>query len=560
MRLIDPLKLEILDTVHETILNSCRRRPQRAALVGREGMATFNYAKTENSIRSVSIELKNRGLCKGDRVGILSENRPEWAVAYLAIQTAGGIVVPLDSAWKETELSHTLRNSGARFLFHSSRFSGMAADILKSGRISIVTINLESDFFPDTSESCVREIFTAASIKTDDPATIIYTSGTTGDPKGVVLTHRNILANLQGLTRAIDLYDGDIFLSVLPLHHTLESTCGFLLPLLTGLTVVYAHSLKSRDIIEDIKTNRISCLVSVPLLHEKMYSSIAKRIAELSFGTRVVFQLTYWVSRAGWLLHFKAGKILFRSFRKKAGLESIRLLISGGAPLPKEIARWFNIVGFDLLEGYGMTECSPVISVNRPDDIKFGSVGRPLPNVEVDIHEPSAEGIGEIKVKGPNVTLGYYQNPSASAAILKDNWLYTGDMGRFKNGHLYITGRKKNLIVSAAGKNIYPEEIEAALHMSPFILESVVLGRRKDKKMGEEIFATIVPDLEQIKLHLKMEVEEMNLKQIREIVEEEVRSVNQRLADYKRLNRFEIRIEEFEKTSSRKIRRNLYNQ
>ncbi len=245
--------------------------------------------------------------------------------------------------------------------------------------------------------------------------------------------------------------------------------------------------------------------------------------------------------------------------REKAGLGSLRMMVSGAAPLPPKIAEWFNLIGFDFLEGYGLSECAPVVAVNRPHDISFGSVGPPLPTIKMAIEDPSPDGVGEIKVKGPNNTIGYLDNHQATAELLKDGWLYTGDMGKMKKGRLYITGRKKNVIVSAAGKNIYPEEIEAALHLSPFILESIVLGRKKGSKMGEEVHAIIVPDMEQVKRQHDVGIDSPEPEKVRQVIEDEVKSVNERLADYKRLVRFELRFDEFEKTSSRKIRRALYS-
>jgi long-chain acyl-CoA synthetase len=559
MQLINPGKVKILSSLHSTVIESCRKQPQKVAMIGKAGTSRhYTYGDLAAFIPKLAGGLKSLGLKAGDRVGILSENCPEWGIAYLAILTAGGIIVPLDSAWKEMELRNTLRMSGIRFIFCSARFAGVAREIINQAALDIRLIGFEPDISPNLEMLAKAEPLVDASRGMDDPAALIYTSGTTGDPKGVILTHRNILANIEAIIQSIELYSEDIFLSVLPLHHTLEATCGFLLPLCAGLTTVHSRSLKSRDILEDIKNNRITCMVAVPLLFEKMYKTIEKKVEESPFLRRLTFQLLYQASGLGWRLRVKAGRALFRALREKAGLGSIRLLISGGAPLPADIAKWFNLIGFDFLQGYGLTECAPVVSVHRPHDIRFDSVGSPLPNLVIDIDDPSPDGVGEIKVKGPANTPGYLDNEKASADLIRDGWLHTGDMGRLWNGHLYITGRKKNLIVSAAGKNIYPEEIETALLMSPYILESVVLGRKKDNKMGEEIFATIVPDLERIKSHEKIQGQEPGREQIQQIIDDEVKSVNDRLADYKRINRFEIRYQEFEKTSSRKIKRNLY--
>ena len=559
MQLINPEKLKILPSLHLTIIESCRKQPHKIAMLGKAGTSRqYTYGELAGYILKLAGGLRSLGLKVGDRVGILSENCPEWGLTYLAILNAGGIVVPFDSAWKEMELRNILKMSGIRFIFCSGKYAGVAREIINQLALDTQLIGFEPDNAPNLEILAKAEPLIGELRGMEDPAALIYTSGTTGDPKGVILTHRNILANIEAIIHSIELFSDDIFLSVLPLHHTLEATCGFLLPLCTGLTIVYARSLKSRDILEDIRNNRITCMVAVPLLFEKMYKTIEKKVEESPFPRRLTFQLLYQASRLGWRFRVKAGRSLFRALREKAGLGSIRLLISGGAPLPADIAKWFNLIGLDFLQGYGLTECAPVVSVHRPHDIRFGSVGSPLPNLVIDIDNPSPEGIGEIKVKGPANTPGYLDNEKASSDLIRDGWLFTGDMGRVSKGHLYITGRKKNLIVSAAGKNIYPEEIETALLMSPYILESVVLGRKKDNKMGEEIFAAIVPDLERIKSHEKVQGQEPRPEQVQQIIDDEVKSVNDRLADYKRINRFEIRYQEFEKTSSRKIKRNLY--
>jgi len=236
------------------------------------------------------------------------------------------------------------------------------------------------------------------------------------------------------------------------------------------------------------------------------------------------------------------------------------MFVSGGAPLPPSIAQFYNYLGLDFLQGYGMTECSPVISTNRPDSIQFGSVGPPLRNLDVRIHEPDASGVGEIVVRGGSITPGYLNNPQKTAELVRENWLYTGDIGQLKNGHLWITGRRKLVIVSAAGKNIYPEELEERLLTSPYILESIVYGRRKEYKQGEEVCALIVPDLEQFRGIARERLSEQDLVEVRRVIGAEIETVNAEVADYKRISRFDISLQELEKTSAKKVKRHLYVQ
>jgi len=328
--------------------------------------------------------------------------------------------------------------------------------------------------------------------------------------------------------------------------------------MLSGASIVYARSLKSKEIVEDIKNNQITILIAVPLLYEKMYHSIRRAISKSSSGKQTLFTLLFGVSVAGWSCRLKLGRSLFRSMRTKAGLNSIRMFVSGGAALPQEVSRFFNCLGFGMIQGYGLTETSPVLSAHRIDDIRFGSVGQPLNNIEVKIDQPSAEGIGEIIVRGPNITRGYRGNPEETARLLQDGWLRTGDLGRLKNDHLWITGRKKNVIVSAAGKNIYPEELEERLLASLLITEGVIFGRLKEGKQGEEVRAIIVPDLEQFQSEYNLSVDNPDMAVMRQAIGEQVAKINAEVASYKRISGFDIQLAELEKTSTKKVKRFLY--
>ena len=486
-------------------------------------------------------------------IGLLSENRPEWPIIYLGIVGAGRTVVPIDANLKPTELISIIRLSGIRVLFTSDRFESY----LVSNLPELTVHSLESTSARSWLSLLIHP---PAQIEVDPDrlAVLIYTSGTTGSPSAVTLTHRNLLGNLDGIRPALPFDSDDIFLSVLPLHHTLEATCGFLAPLTSGSGVVYARSLKSKEILEDIAHNKVTVMCGVPLLFEKMHHAIRRGIQASSLPRRLTFHLIYAALSLGWRLGFKWGRPLFRSLRQQAGLSSIRMLVSGGAAIPVETARFYNLIGLDFLQGYGMTECSPVVSVNRPDNIQFGSVGPPLPNLEVRIDQPDEHGIGEIVVKGPSITSGYRDNEAKTAELLRNGWLHTGDLGRIHHGHLWITGRLKNVIVSAAGKNIYPEELEEHLLESPYVSEAIVFGRLKIARQGEEVRALIVPDLDQFRTEFSFSSEAPDLERIKVILTQQVEQVNRRLADYKRISGFDFQLEELEKTSTRKLKRFIY--
>ncbi len=542
--------------LHETIFLTCRKVSDKIALKSSENPENlYTYKDIETMTPKISFLLKDSGVKSQDKIGLLAENCPEWGIAYLSILSSGGIMVPFDPALKTAELANLLRLSGVKLVFVSEKLSSQFYESLTTIKNDVELIQLENirNLSNETAAS-----FLCSDIKPHDPAVLIYTSGTTGDPKAVVLTHRNLLANLEGIAEAIRFYPDDVFLSLLPLFHTLEATCGFLTPLVQGLTIIYARSLKSKDINDDIKEHNVTCIVGVPLLYEKMYQSMKKKISELPLLKRAIISISYALCKSAWLFGLKAGEILFKKLRVKAGLNTVRLFVSGGAPLPAIVAEWFNMIGFEFLEGYGLTECAPVVSVNRFNKIKFGSVGPPLPNVELKINDPSLEGIGEILVRGENNTPGYLDNREATKELLIDGWLYTGDLGKIEKGHLYIKGRAKNLIVSGGGKNIHPEELEDILNQSSYILESLVLGRKKPGNNHESIFAFIVPDLKRLESEGIVQSNETDPNKIKSIIKTEVDKANSLMSNYKRIVNYEIRFDEFEKTSTKKIKRTLY--
>jgi long-chain acyl-CoA synthetase len=547
----------IATDLFEAFREASLEHAHRVALKGSGGQGKiYTYGETESFARRLSVYLRTGRLAPHREIGILAENRPEWPIAYMAILAAGKTVVPIDSNLKPEEIEYVLNQSGAGIVFVSGRFEPVLAQI----RPDLHIISLESasprswEKIGDLSQGVPEE-------QTENAvAALIFTSGTTGNPRAVVLTHGNLLANLEGIRPALSFGSSDVFLSVLPLHHTYEATCGFLAPLTSGATVVYARSLKSKEILADIAANRVTVMACVPLLYEKMYHSIQRGIQGAPLLRRLLFRALYALSSLGWKLGAKWGRWLFRAFREKIGLGSVRLFVSGGAPIPAEIARFFNFIGVDFLQGYGMTECSPVISTNRPDNIKFGSVGPALSNLEVRIDNPNESGVGEIIVKGPSTTPGYRDNPKKTQELIRDGWLHTGDLGCLKGGHLWITGRSKNVIVSAAGKNIYPEEIEEKLSESPYILEAVVFGRKKEGKQGEEVRAIIVPDTEQFRADFGMLIDSPDADLIKKILDEQVAELCGRMADFKRISGFSVQMQELEKTSSKKVKRFMYNQ
>ncbi len=540
-------------TIPEMIERGAREFHNRPALIKRQGNTYIvtTYSEMAEEVESIANALVSMGLRPSQRVAILGTNSPEWAKAYLSILKAGGVCVPLDSLLTQNEIIHLLMDSGARFAFISNKFIDAILEKTDAFEVDKNLIILEEKSISKLIEigrnKSMPNAHTPPSL--DDTASIIYTSGTTGNPKGVMLTHRNIISDCAACYEAVGILEDEHFLSVLPMHHTLECTAGFLLPLYSGCRITFARSLRSKYIIEDLKASRATVMIGVPLLFQKMLEGIYRAVDRQPISKRLAFKAMLnsvkVAERAGvkWM-----GRRIFKGLREKAGLGAIKFFIVGGAPIREQIIREFRYLGINVLQGYGLTEASPVLTLNPVDNPKDKSIGRPLPTVKVKVVEPNNEGMGELSFKGPMIMKGYYKNITATKDVLTDDgWLLTGDMGFIdEDGYCYISGRAKNLIVTPAGKNVYPEELEASLIESRYILEAMVYGN-PIYTGGEEVRAVIVPDYEKIGAD----------KDVMETISREVRAINASLAGYKRIKGFILRDEELPKTATKKIKRHL---
>ena len=505
---------------------------------------------------------------KGDKIALLSENRPEWGMSYLAVHVAGGINVPLDAFLKISSWSHIIRDSEAKALIVSKNFLPDFENAL-ADLPDLKFIICMDELAPDSSAVTLKKVAKNGlgyrgkepELQVSDTASILYTSGTTGQAKGVILTHGNIVGDVAGMLAVMDIMEGDNFLSVLPIHHTFECTCGFLTPLAVGACITYARGLASKLLIEDIKNNKSTIVLGVPLLFEKMYAGITKAISKQSLVKRALFKISFSISNLMMTAaNANVGKGIFHGLREKAGLSSLRLLVAGGAPMPPEVSKAFNLLGFSFRQGYGLSECSPVLTINPVERYKDASIGRPIGGVELKIVDPDTRGIGQIVARGPMVMKGYYNNPEATCEVLRDGWLYTGDSGwADEEGFYYITGRVKNVIVTPAGKNVYPEEIEYELNKSPYILESLVLGRPLEGTRGEEIEAIVVPDYEYFDQLAAERGTKLSTEDIEKAIRSDVHRLSSGLAEFKKVKYIQVRQEEFEKTSTKKIKRYLFN-
>jgi long-chain acyl-CoA synthetase len=530
----------------------------RSTPEGWQGYTFAAFAQAVHSFRAMLVEL---GVRPGERVGLQSENRPEWGVAYMAILSCDAVVVPLDAQLKAHEVGEILSTAGAGRCIVSARQHPVLEQVREQRLPGLELIGLDPlEGLRGLHEAMTRHAGAgpaALRAQPGDLAVLIFTSGTTGQAKGVMLSHSNLLHNVEAVARTFDFSPADRLLSVLPLHHTFESTGGLLVPMRVGASVAYARSLDSKGLREDMASSGATLFVGVPLLYEKLLTAIHRRIAEAPLPRKLLANGMLLLARTVRVLTgVRVGRGLFRPLREKAGMGRLRLFITGAAPMAPDVFWGLTDLGWTVLEGYGLTETSPIVCGNRPPKPGPGAVGAEVPGVEVRIVDPDGDGDGEIAVRGPNVMLGYYGNPQLTAEVLKDGWFYTGDLGRrLPDGRIRITGRLKNMIATAAGKKIYPEEIEVQLLNSPYVLEVVVVGGRDPRGEREEVHAHIHPNLQALETHARETGRTCDQAFVESTLRHDVDMRCAMLAPYKKVKRIVVRREEFPKTTTGKIKR-----
>lgn len=531
------------------LFEECTRRFADRVVSEREvkgaGLRSYTYKEFGGKSRGVAWQLAEAGVRPGDRVGVLADNRPEWGMAFFGALLAGAAVVPLDIRLKAAEVANILRRSGARVCVAGEE----AAETLQEAREGAPSLErvLSMDgpgFGPERGSS--PEV---PPPKPDDVAVIPFSSGTTGTPKGVMLSHRNLASNVGSMLQLCIFQEGVSLLSVLPIHHMYELTAGFLTPFAVGAKVYYLDAVTPRGISKALAERGIALCLIVPALLRLFHKAILQRVEKQPAHRRFLFRFLFGLSKTALGAGLRLGPTLFPAVRRQFGGQ-FRCFISGGAALDPNVQRDLRALGVEVLQGYGLTETSPVTHVNPPYKNKVGTVGPAVAGVEVRLApvEGAAPGEGEVCIRGPNVMLGYFDNPEVTAEVMEDGWFQTGDIGRVdKDGYLTICGRSKNVIVSEGGKNIYPEEVEDELMKSPYFKEVCVLGKRADKG-GEEVYAVIVPNEEAFEERGEREKEA-------EIVAREVKEASSRLADYKRVQKFGVLHQELPKTTTLKHKR-----
>ncbi len=526
----------------------------------------YTYGELVDNVSRLASFIRDQGLGKGSKISVLGENRPEWILSYFAIQWSGATVVPLDAKLKPPEYLHILNDAEVELLFVSGqKFSDIEEirDRVPSLKKIVVMDEVNGELTLEKVLESYKESAPMANIGLEDLAVILYTSGTTGTSKGVMLTHKNISSNVDAIYQIIDINEEDRSFSYLPLHHVFEATAGMIFPFSVGVQITLARSLKPTEMIEDLQQTKPTLMTTVPLLLEKFLLRIRGQLKKSPVKRGMVGVMKGLHKGLRPILGRDRSRKIFKSILSKLGFENLRYLVSGGAALPRWVSQGLEELGFPILQGYGLSETAPVLTVNPPCCPRNASAGLPLPYVEIKIMDPDPEGVGEIAARGPNVMPGYYRNPEATKEVFtEDGWFLTGDVGYLdEDGFLYITGRKKSVIVTAGGKNIFPEEVEEVLLQSPYIEEVLVVRGANPVTGAEEVQAIVYPNFEEVDAYFKEKgIENPTEKDIEALIGEEITKYSSQLADYKKPKRFRLRDEEFPKTTTRKIKRYLFEE
>ena len=564
-----------MPTFYDRFIECSERWPQNVALeIQRsEGVESYTYTQLRLMAESFGAWLVGQGMPAGSRVAILADNHPRWVAGYLGIIAAGGVAVPLDTAYHADQVAKLLKDSGTELLVCDRKHlqtsqeavAGSSVELLLTEHIEVGATGAPvhasenparagtpappqplSDF--DSIFSQPASAFAPVPRQLDDIASLLYTSGTTADPKGVMLTHANLLGEADAVFAWTDIGPNDAILGVLPLFHVLSQMANLLLPLVAGARAVYLSTLNTTELLRALQERNITAFAVVPqffnLIHERIFKEVRQKGALMRTAFRILRPVTVFCRRVG----FNPGKIFFGKIHALFG-KRMRFLVTGGSRFDPQIARDFYSLGIDVLQAYGLTETTGGAFVNSRERLVIGSVGKPLKGVEAKIVDPQAaaddsQPSGEIILRGPIIMKGYWNRPDATAQVLKDGWLYTGDLGYFDAaGNLFITGRKKEVIILSNGKNIYPEEIEAHYLQSPVIKEICVMGMEG----ADKLYAVVVPNFEVLR--------QRKVVNAKEVIRFDIEGLSAKLASTKRISGYEIWQEDLPRTTTRKLKR-----
>lgn len=517
---------------------------------------SITYEEFKNDVIYLGTSLIKNGFLN-KKIAVIGKNSYNWCVSYLAASIVG-IVVPIDKELHTDDVINFMNVSESVCILGDNKNLSQISkniDTLKNKETKFINFDnknnqiLFSSFKEDGKNLYLNGFtdFDKIEIDPDELRILLFTSGTTGNAKGVCLSQRNICSNILSIYGIVKVRKSDLFFSILPLHHTYECTIGFLLPIYSGASIAHCEGL--RYIAKNMQEFHPSVILCVPLLLEKLHKNIVKNMNNSLPEKYKENKNENPFSKLPFFM-----KMIVKTKVKNTLGGRLRVFIVGAAAANPNILSDFRNLGLNSLQGYGLTECSPLVAGNTDFFQKDDSAGLPIPNVEYKIDNPNSEGVGEIIVKGPNVMIGYYNNEEETKKAIRNGWFYTGDLGKIdENGYLYITGRCKSVIVTKNGKNIYPEEVEYYLNDNPLISESLVLGIKKNNDDETYINAQIYPNMEAIKESLKGSIP--TKEELWKIISDVVNSVNKKLPNYKHIKNFVIRDQEFEKTTTQKVKR-----
>lgn len=550
-------------TLPELVEITAERFPERNCLtVFEPDRITLTYTETLVKIRKLAGWLAANGVKKGDHVALSGKNSPEWAVVYLSVLYAGGVIIPIDYGLHDYEIASLLKTAQPLFFFVDEEqydyFFARANDQPFMGKIYSLSPRHAGRYVYNLDAPPLETYIPLAE---NDTAAILFTSGTMGNPKGVMLSHKNIVSDCYIAQCHLDIFETDVFYALLPLHHSYTMVAVFIEAISTGAEIVFGKSIAVSRMLHELKEGKITMLLGVPLLFNKLLAGIFKGVRSkgvLVYGLiKILMGLSYIVKK---ITGKNIGKKLFKSVLEKANLTTIRIAISGGGPLSQSVFKAYNEFGIDFVQGYGLTETSPIIALNPKEHFKIASVGRYFhPYMEMKILNPDEKGRGEICVKGPMIMKGYYNMPEETATVLsEDGWFRTGDIGWLdEEKYLYLCGRAKNLVVTSGGKNVYPEEIENAFQMYYNDIEQVTAKgyHPAGDDLAEEIELLVYPSDELYKtLNVERGTQGGNAAAYKK-VEEIVDTVNKELLPYQRATKITLLDKPLEMTTTKKVKR-----
>ena len=532
----------------------------------KEPFKEIKFKEYRSDVISLGTALNDYLKIKDTRVIIIGENTYHWYISYMALLCGSGIAVPVDKELPENEIINVINRSRATAVIYSAKKKDVINKI-KEANVTDVKYFIQMYSDDELNGNSVglnylikqgnilinngNDSYMKEEINPDEFKVLLFTSGTTSSSKGVMLCNRNLAENINAVSAYVKLYTSDRLMSILPLHHTYESTIGYLLPLATGTSISVCQGL--RYIVSDLQETKPTAVLTVPLLVENIYKKINANIKKSKKDSMVnsMIHITNALKSVGVDIKRK----VFKEIHENLG-GNIRIIVSAAAPIDKKIGKWFEDIGITFIQGYGLTETAPIAALTPEYKTKVGSAGKPVVCADIKIDSPNEKGEGEILIKSKTLMLGYYEDEETTNEVMEDGYFHSGDIGYLdEEGYLFITGRCKNVIVTQNGKNIYPEEIELMLGNIPEIKESMVYGKQdKEKKNDKELIITakVIPNYDEIeRLHGKGLTDE----QVYEIIWEKIKDVNRKLTSYKAIKKLEIKKDEFEKTTTMKIKR-----